>query len=107
MKNKKIDAYKRWFADDWDKKEFKALKFTKEEIELFDNEEYKIYKQSPEHHLSGGYFYLKVTDVENDDDNGKLVEKLILSMVWGAEGERQDFGDCCFDRTNKKFIYED
>jgi hypothetical protein len=101
------DYYKRWFEDDFNEEDYKKINFTKEEGELFDNEEYKIYRNSPEKHLNGGYFYFKVTEHYFDEDKqGNEIEILKLSMVWGVEGEHQDFGEAKFDRTNKKFIYE-
>lgn len=101
------NSYKRWFSDDFSEEDFKNLNFTQEEAELFDSEEFKIYKNSPEKHLNGGYFYFKIVEHDFDEDKqGKEIERFKLSMVWGVEGEHQDFGEAYFDRTNKRFIYE-
>ncbi len=100
------NSYERWFRDDFSEKDFKELNFTKQEVDLIDNEEYKIYRNSPEHYLNGGYFYFKIVEHDFDEDEqGNEIERFKLSMVWGVEGESQDFGEAYFDRTNKRFIY--
>lgn len=102
------EMYQRWFEDDWSEKKFKKLNFTQEEAQLFSDEEYRVFKQSPEGGLNGGYFYFKVLEEDiltNEDDTE--IEVLCLSMVWGIEGEHQDYGTCYFDRTNKKFLYKE